>query len=73
MKIIQYYNKKGLWGICLFDRYAYINKTGFETFKNDKKMKEQENKEMTKTDKVLETIKLLIAIGVVCYSLTLIF
>ena len=36
-------------------------------------MKEQENKEMTKTDKVLETIKLLIAIGVVGYSLTLIF
>ena len=36
-------------------------------------MKEQEKKEMTKGETVLEVIKLLFAVGVVGYSLTLIF
>ena len=36
-------------------------------------MKEQEKKEMTKGETALEVVKLLFAIGVVGYSLTLIF
>lgn len=36
-------------------------------------MENQENKEMSKGETVLEVIKLLFAIGVVGYSLTLIF